>query len=118
MNILQQIITQFTIFVSLSTACGVLMHDTHVDKAVVSVFSAVDFQGSTGDDGMKTTRIGSSAHTHPEHTSLSSIIHDGSANPRSTPRNDDRKYMKVKRAQGNGGPEFDGQRLCIGKICF
>lgn len=117
MNTLQQIITQFTMLVSLMTACGVLMHDTNIDKAFVSAFNAVDLHDVTHDDGGK-TKVGSSPHTHPEHISLSSVVREGEAHPRTNPRPDERKYTVTKRRTHGGNNEFDGHRLCIAGICF
>lgn len=117
MNLLQQIIAQLTMLVSLTTACGVLMHDTNLDKAFVSAFSVVDFHGATTDDGGK-TKIGSSPHTHPEHISLSSVMREGAARPRTNPRDDGRKHLLVKRRTHGGNHELDGHRLCIAGICF
>lgn len=113
---LQQVITSLTMVVSLLTAGGVVMHDTNIDKALVSamVKIAAVVDGTMTDDASK-IKPGSTPHTHPEHTSISSIMREGNARPRSTPRNTDRKHLQTKRAHG-GGHEFDGNRLTIDPI--
>lgn len=116
MNQIQQFFTIITMLISLQTALGVLLHDTNVDKALLSSWtkslSGVHVDAS---DGGKMPE--NNPHTHPEHAQLTRMLRDNAANPRTTPRNSDRKHLHQKRVSRN--TEFDGHRICIAPgICF
>ncbi|MDO4781502.1 MAG: hypothetical protein Q4A34_03905 [Candidatus Saccharibacteria bacterium] len=114
MNIVQQMIASLMTLVSLATLCGVLMHDTNVDKAFVTALYKTDMQQAMADDGAAKVKPGSTPHTHPEHASLSGIMRESNARPRTLPRNTDRKYANAKRTRGNH--EFDGNRLLFDPV--
>lgn len=118
MNLSQQIIAPLLLFISLTTASGVLVHDTNLDKAFNSAVGAVDLYNTPTDDSAKISKLSPSLHTHPEHTSLKSILRDNQAHPRFAPRPDDRKYVKSKSPYGGNSHEFDGYRLYVGGICL
>lgn len=99
---------------SLATACGVLLHDTHLDKAFSSAMS--NLSTTSTDDGASKVKLGGMPHTHSEGISLSQAVRDRSDSPRTTPRNGDRKHLWHKRVAK--GTEFDGHRLDIGKVCL
>ncbi|PID33335.1 hypothetical protein CR969_01285 [Candidatus Saccharibacteria bacterium] len=93
MKLYQQIIAPLTVLISLTTACGVLLHDTNSDKALMSAITAKhDF------------KAGSDSHTHAERVSLSETIRESNANPRTTPRDNERKHSSNKQA----ARPFDG----------
>lgn len=112
MNTLQQIIAPLTMLLGLTTACGVLMHDTNLDKAFVSAFQKIDTYVASADETGK-TKPSSSPHTHAEGPSLSKVLKDGHSHPRNTPRHTDRKHLYQKR-MSRDGQDFDGHRLMLG----
>lgn len=62
---MQETITRTMIgFLALSTMCGVVMHDTHIDKAAVHALTHLN--GGT-DNGVS---VASHPHTHSERNSL------------------------------------------------
>lgn len=115
MNIIQNILTVLTIVVSLQTALGVLLHDTNIDKAIISSWKVVRYNAHG--DVLEVEMPENNPHTHPEHTQLSDVLKDNATRPRTTPRNSDRKHLHQKRVSRN--TEFDGRRICIAPgICF
>lgn len=95
MNLVQQFFTVTTMFVSLNVAFGVLLHDTNVDKAFLSSWKTYSVQSGVEDEiKMPETK----PHTHPEHAQLSNVLKEGSARPRTTPRNNDKKRLRQKYA--------------------
>ncbi len=116
MNQIQQFFTIITMLISLQTALGVLLHDTNVDKALLSSWTKVSgtAHADVSDSGKMPE---SNPHTHPEHTQLMRTLRDNAAHPRTTPRNSDRKHLHQKRVARN--TEFDGHRICIAPgVCF
>lgn len=109
MNQFTQVLTPLTMLLSLSTACGVLLHDTNIDKAVLS---AVDSRSITTDGDAGQTKPGSTPHTHSEGPSLSKVVKEGRTHPRSTPRAQDRKHTSQKRML-SGDTDIDGHRLIV-----
>lgn len=85
MNILQIAFSQIMTLLSLTTACGVLLHDTHIDKAVttsikVSQAQVNDFHPS---EMAGRLRSGGNVHPHAEHLRVSK---DGDASQAAIPR--------------------------------
>lgn len=114
MNNFEYIITPLTMALSLTTAYGVLLHDTHLDKAFTSATTGVY---TTHDDGTTTkVKLGGMPHTHSEGISLSQAVRDRTDSPRTTPRGGDRKHLWQKRVTRN--TEFDGHRLDVGQVCL
>lgn len=67
-NMLKQFIGYMIASISLTTACGVLLHDTGLDKAVTtSIYKSQS--GELGSDIVK-MRTGSNLHPHAEQMSL------------------------------------------------
>lgn len=97
MSTLSLLVTPLSIFLSLSTATGVFVHDTRIDKATLSVMSApsvsAGYQSNT-----KLVNYATDSHTHVERHSLSQSLHElRSENPRVQPRtNNDKKYLTHK----------------------
>ena len=110
MNLYQKLIAPFTVLISLLTAGGVLLHDTNTDKAFLSAWTVTHPNFASDDTGK--IRPGSMPHTHAERVSLSDTIREGNANPRTTPRSNDRKHLWHKRV-AKENHEFDGFRLMI-----
>lgn len=101
------------VVLSASTAIGVLVHDTHMDKAAAIAFTfplaAIGFDGASG----KASDLSGTSHTHIERASLSQLVQDlKGANPRITPRDTDRKYMLPKYVT-RGHHAFDNYNLPI-----
>lgn len=104
-------LTPLSIFLSLSTATGVLVHDTRVDKAAMAALSAPS-QVASGQADSKLVNISGDAHTHTERHSLSQAVRDLKAdNPRVHPRSQaDKKYLSQKNL-GLGHNPFDSYAL-------
>lgn len=107
MNYFAKIIAPITMLLSLSTACGVVLHDTNVDKALISAWSAITTPESSEEYG---SRFSSHPHTHAERVSLAGTLHESDAHPRTAPRSTDRKHLHQKRVSRGQG-FFDGYRL-------
>lgn len=108
---LQHLIASLTMVVSLTTACGILMHDTNMDKAVLSAVQQVkDYTAADAGESVKPT---SHPHTHSEGPSLSNTLKEGRAHPRRTPRYTDRKQARNRDAQRFGDDGINGRRLML-----
>lgn len=80
---LTQILTSLTMIFSLSTAIGIFMHDTNMDKALISSLNSIN---KSFDMAADDHRPGSSPHTHSHHGDLLAAIKDANAHPRKNPR--------------------------------
>ena len=101
-----------TIFVSISTATGVFVHDTHIDKAAATALTApavMAYEANT-----KQMSLIPDLHTHSERGSLSQAVHDlKTQNPRIQPRaTEDKKHLLQKRV-AKGHHAFDNYSLPI-----
>lgn len=104
MNTLQIIFAQIITLISLLTACGVLLHDTHIDKAVSSVVYKTKTQA--GDlTGEAATRPSSNLHPHAEHLS----VKKDNSNLKAMPR----KRNKNKIAENRVGRGFHADGYCM-----
>lgn len=90
------LINTISLIISMSTMMGVVLHDTHVDKAALTAISAPSVYTST-DTSIKL--LGNDPHTHTERHSFSQSVHElRSENPRMQPRYlDDRKHIQLKK---------------------
>lgn len=106
------LLTPLSIFLSLSTATGVLVHDTRVDKATMAALSTPAPATASGQADSKLVNISGDAHTHTERHSLSQAVRDLKAdNPRLHPRSQaDKKYVSQKNL-GLGHNPFDSYAL-------
>lgn len=95
----------FAIALSLSTASGVLIHDTNIDKVVLKAMSQHE-------DTVVTSINAKIPHTHSERGSLHQAIRDLNASqPRTQPRGqEDRKYVQAK-PSARGHHPFDNYTL-------
>ena len=111
MNITQQFITIITFLVSIHTAAGVLLHDTSLDKVFISSLKNMNHaKYSQKSDTIKLPD--NNPHTHPEHVQLTNILKNGTSQPRTAPRNHDRKYLQQKRV-ARGSHMFGGYRVLL-----
>lgn len=106
---LSLLLTPLSVFLSLSTATGVIVHDTKVDKAAMAALATPSPAVASGQADSKIANISGDAHTHTERHSLSQAVRDLKAdNPRVHPRaNADKKYLSQKNL-GLGHNPFDG----------
>lgn len=97
---------------SLSTASGVVLHDTRLDKMAITAITAPAASASYEAGNVKTVNLSADAHTHTERNSLSQVVNDlKSPNPRQQPRgSEDKKYLLQKQAP-KGVHAFDSYYL-------
>lgn len=114
MKYLPQIITTATMAFGLSTSLGVFLHDTNVDKAVISAWQSMNDTYQIDDDHH--SKPHSSPHTHSDHHDFSGVLKDGRAHPRTTPRSTDRKHLHIKLSSRGGDGDIDGHRLMVDPI--
>jgi len=108
---LSSFINPILITLSLSTATGVFLHDTRVDKATAIGFTA-PVVNSAAEASPKLVSI-SDLHTHSERVSLSQALQDlKGQNPRIQPRNEEKKYLLQKNTV-RGHHAFDNYYLPI-----
>jgi hypothetical protein len=107
MSPLSFLITPLSIFLSLSTATGILVHDMRIDKATMTALAIpavlASYQASA-----KLVDFSHDLHTHVERSSLNQAVSDiQGQNPRIQPRSgDDKKYVTQKNV-GFGHSPFD-----------
>ncbi len=98
-NLLSQLIA----LVSLLTACGVVLHDTSVDKAFSSAFYRTqksDFTATT-----EVSARPANPHTHPQHLSVAK----NQSAPRALPRERNKRFTSDKHpARG-----YHGENICL-----
>ena len=107
------ILNPFAIFISLTTATGILVHDTHIDAATSTALSMPAVIASH-DISNKLASLGGDAHTHVERgAAAQAVINLQSKNPRIDPRvMDGKKYFLQKRVV-RGYHAFDNYNLPI-----
>lgn len=95
---LPALLTPLSIAMSLSTATGVFVHDTKLDKATMTAIAAPAATVGVMAAGASAMHLSGDFHTHAERISLSQSVKDlNNQNPRIQPRSDkDRKNMKGK----------------------
>ena len=102
-NILLQ---RAAVVLAITTALGILVHDTKFDKAL-SIFVAVPAAlALTG-----VPKLASEGHNHIERVSL----RDLQTHPRVGPRGDDKKYSMTKKVS-RGVHAFDGYYQPLGEL--
>jgi hypothetical protein len=107
------IINPLAIIVSLTTACGVFVHDMKIDKFTMAAL-ALPAVVASYDAGSKLAQLSPDLHTHSERLSLSQAVNDLRAQqPRVQPRtNDDKKHL-LQRHAVRGAHTFDTYNLPI-----
>lgn len=105
------LLNSFAIILSLNTATGVLVHETKVDKATVTVL-APPLLVDSFDVSTKSASIQSELHTHVERTSIAQALsNERSEAPSTRPRAfDDKKYLLPKNVV-RGHHAFDSYNL-------
>jgi len=101
-----EIINPLTILISLTAVFGVFMHDTQIDKALVTAISSPAYSERINSESLKLPSI--EQHIHAENTSFASNSNLNSQVPATQPRNqDDKKYMAGRRLMANSsGNEY------------
>jgi len=90
-------LTPLSVFLSLTTATGVVVHDTRIDRATMTALS-VPSAVASAQGNSKLVNYATDSHTHVERHSLSSS-ELRSDSPRLNPRaNADRKHISEKHA--------------------
>jgi len=108
---LSSLINPILIALSLSTATGIFLHDTRLDKATTLGMATPTVMAPY----QANTKLVSEndLHTHSERASFSQAVQDlKSPNPRIQPRNDEKKYLLQKHA-ARGHHAFDNYYLPI-----
>ena len=82
-------------FVSLNVAFGVLLHDTNVDKAFLSSWKTYSVQSDVEGE-IKCQK--QSPILIQNMLNCQNVLKEGSARPRTTPRNNDKKRLRQKYA--------------------
>ena len=114
MKYVSHILTTATMALGLSTSLGVFLHDTNVDKAVISAWRVMKDAYQVDDDHR--SKPHSSPHTHSDHHDFSGALKDGQTHPRTTPRSADRKHIHTKLVSRGGDGDIDGHRLMVDPI--
>jgi hypothetical protein len=106
------ILNPLAIIVSLSTASGVLVHDTKIDRAAAVALAAPAIMASY-DAPNKVISFGGDAHTHVERASFAGAMNTLSGHtPSVQPRSDDKKHLMQKHV-ARGHHAFDNYNLPI-----
>ena len=109
MNIAHTIFNLLSLTFCLGTASSVLIHDTNVDKAMVTAVTN-HAQHMTN----PIAKPGNDPHTHSERTSLHQAIRDLNASqPRVQPRNQDEKHYAQSKPSARGHHPFDNYTLPV-----
>lgn len=96
---LATILNSLAVLMSLTTATGIVVHDTHIDGASSALLSLPSVAGNT--DDTPASRLTSDLHTHIERLSFSQAVRNlQGTSPRLQPRNEDKKYAQQKNARG------------------
>ncbi len=99
------LVTPLSIFLSLSTASGVFIHDMRIDKVAVT---AITVPVATAGN-VQLVNFAHDLHTHAERGSLQQVG-ESNHNPLIQPRTNNRKYISQKNF-GLGHEPFDSYRL-------
>lgn len=104
-------INSFAIALSLSTATGIFVHDTKIDKAVTTLSLPPAIASTTAASAKAI--LDSTPHTHSERASFAQVVHDlKTQNPRIQPRGDNKKHALPKRV-AKGHHAFDNYSLPV-----
>lgn len=104
---LSLLVTPLSIFLSLSTATGVVMHDTRIDKATLTVLSGSSVNQNS-DANIKIVNHATDSHTHVERHTLSTALHQlRSDNPKVSPKTDEEKHYAAQKHLGFGNNPYE-----------
>lgn len=108
---LYTLLNPIIVFLSLSTAAGVFVHDMKIDKAVTAL--SVPPALTVLESGNKLS-LSPDLHTHSERTSLSQAVNDlKSPSPRVLPRSHEDKKHLLQNNTPRGYHAFDNHNLPI-----
>lgn len=108
---LPAILNPIAIAISLSTATGIFVHDTKIDKAVTTLSLPPAIASTTAASAK--VMLDGMPHTHSERTSFAQAVHDlKTQNPRIQPRGDNKKHALPKRV-AKGHHAFDNYNLPV-----
>lgn len=100
------------VIASLSTASGVLLHDTRLDKMAVTAISTPVAAPNYESVNNKTINFSADLHTHTERHSLAQVVNDlKTPNPRLQPRGGDDKKHLMQKHVARGQHAFDSYHL-------
>lgn len=106
-----QLISTISLFLSLLTVSGVMLHDTRIDKATSLL--ATPLSSAQYDASPNKVQLSGDAHTHVERSSFSQAMRVYQTTTPSTPtRSDDRKHMMQRHAPKGHHP-FDNYNLPV-----
>lgn len=106
------LINPLAILLSLSTATGVLVHDTKIDRVAMAAVALPAVVVSY--DGLNKVINFGDMHTHVERSSLGQVMNDFRAqDPLMKPRSSDDKKHLIQRHTGRGYYVFDSYNLPI-----
>lgn len=106
------IINPLAILISLSTASGILVHDTKIDKAAAAALT-VPAMVASYDAPSKLASFNGEAHTHVERASVAQAMSTLNAHtPGLQPRADDKKHLMQKHV-ARGHHAFDNYNLPV-----
>jgi hypothetical protein len=104
------IFNSIAILLSLSTATGILVHDTKIDKATTVLASPLTM--TSYDTSSKALDMHTDLHTHVERGSVAEALNDvRSENPRIQPRIFEDKKHLLSRHVSRGHHAFDSYSL-------
>ena len=114
MKLLSTYLSYTIMLLGITTSLGVFLHDTNVDKMLISLATPYQFaeaeQAVVSHDSHR-AKPDTHLHTHTDHAVFHQLVKENHNHPRTTPRGNDRKQLHHKRA--GGSHEFDGNRLVI-----
>jgi hypothetical protein len=100
------------VLTSLTTASGVMIHDTKIDKMTVTAITSPAASSSYEAGNVKIISLSTDAHTHTERNSLSQVVNDlKTPNPRQQPRGTEDKKHLMQKHVAKGHQLFDGYSL-------
>ena len=101
MNFSNLIFAQIMTFISLFTAAGVLVHDTHIDRAFTSALYKPQASDLATD---AQARPSSNLHPHAEHLTLTK----DQASPKALPRDRNKRIREKQPTRG-----YHGDNVCM-----
>lgn len=98
---LPALLNPLAVVLSISTASGVFVHDSNIDKATLTALNPSIVRSADPAEGLK--KLGNTPHTHDERGSLSQAVRDiKGQKPRIHSRNtEDREYVTGKKSNIN-----------------
>jgi hypothetical protein len=113
---LQIILSQFAVIISLSTSAGIFLHETKIDKlASLSIVEPTVAYKKIATDGL--TLLEGIPHTHSEGTSLTSASREfRTSSPSLTPRRDNDDKYRLQKKVSRGTHLFDSYHLPLDRL--